>query len=152
MMGIDLPCKTGRSVGGTLQRLPNDRWAQFFSRGYTPSPPPPPHARPHLNMPLDIVQTLPKFSLKPFHFWIAASFVNLLPEGTRKILDKTKLQDCKRVRLYADEAQNVCFISCPFDMPFLPLFQVWANPGLLVLLFVLTAASLTILPAKDLSH
>ena len=35
--------------------------------------------------------------------------------------------------------------------PLLPLFQLWPNSGCLIPLYVLTAASLTILPTKDLS-
>ena len=148
MTGVDLPCKTGGSVGGTLQRSPNDRWAQFFFREGMPPPPPAPPSKHAPGYRSDAFQVL----LKTSSFLDRSLLCQPPARGHPKILDKTKLQDCKRVHLYADEAQNGCFVSCPFDMPFLPLFQVWANPRLLVLLFVLTAASLTILPAKDLSH
>ena len=64
---------------------------------------------------------------KPLHFWIPAFLVNILLKRTpKKILDRMKLQDSKRVHLYAGGAQNGRFCPCPFH----DLFCLCSSSGL----------------------
>ena len=88
----------------------------------------------------------------PLQFWVPASFVNILLEDTPKInLNRMKIRDSKRVHVYA--AQNGCFLPLSFLHS---LFCLCSSSGLksrrLILLYVLTAASLTILLTMDLLH
>ena len=92
------------------------------------------------------------FFSKPVLFWIPGFLVNLLLEDIQKILDRMKLRDSKRVHLYAGGAQNGPFCLCPFhNPPFCLCSSSGLNSGRLILMYVLTAASLTILSTKDLS-
>ena len=96
--------------------------------------------------------TFQSFFSKPVQFWIPAFLVNLLLEDTPKILDRMKLRDSKRVHLYAGGAQNGRFCPCPVHNPSFRLCSSSGlNSGHLILVYVLTAASLTILSTKDLS-
>ena len=59
----------------------------------------------------------PILLLKPLHFWVPTSLVNLLFEDTPNIVDRRKLRDSKRVHLYAGGAQNGCFCPWSFHIP-----------------------------------
>ena len=96
--------------------------------------------------------TSQSFFSKPLHFWIPAFLVNLLLEDTPKILDRMKLRDSKRVHLYAGGGSKWAFLHLSFPQSLFCLCSSSRrNSGRLFLVYVLTAASLTILSTKDLS-
>ena len=104
------------------------------------------------SQPILCSDTSHSFFSKPLHFLVPASLVNLLLEDTPNIPDRMKLRDSKRVYLYVGGAQNGCFCPCPFRIPSFACSSSGLNSGRLILLYVPTTASLTILPAKDPQH
>ena len=83
--------------------------------------------------------TSQSFFSRPLHLWI---------------LERMKLLDSKRVNLHAVGAQKGCSCPCPFHNPSFSICLCSSsglNSGRLILVYILTAASLKILSTKDLS-
>ena len=89
------------------------------------------------------------FTLKPL-FWV--SLLNLLLEDTPKFHDRTKLWNCKRVHLYTPVGLKMDVLAhflstCPLVI----CSSSRLNSGPIALLYVITAASLTVLSTRNLS-